>query len=399
MLTNELGNFMHIIIIFHNIGGYHAARLRAAQDICNSHGWRLTAIQETDSTDEHPWGNIKQEISFDLETLLSAKEASYFTNRDRQSNVIASRLPAHLDRLQPDILVIPGWGFPTSRAAFKWAKQHRSLAILMSDSKWDDEPRSPWKEKLKSFYIRQFQSALVAGQLHKDYLIKLGMPDRAIFLGYDVVDNDYFTQHTQQCHLNPQEIRQKIPQISDRPYFIAVTRFIPRKNVIVLVRAFAKYRQLLPPQQAWDLVICGSGEELHNISDCIRINNLEGCIHLPGFQTYQMLPYWFGLASAFIHPALSEQWGLVVNEAMASGLPVLVSNRCGCFQDLVIEGINGFGFDPINQQQLTDLMLKMSSDDIDLKAMGEASLQHIQNYSPEHFAQGLKGAIDYAISR
>jgi hypothetical protein len=65
----------------------------------------------------------------------------------------------------------------------------------------------------------------------------------------------------------------------------------------------------------------------------------------------------------------------------------------------VLEGINGFGFDPENQQQLTDLMLKVSSGSADLPRMGQASLQHIQNYSPKSFAQGLKQAVDYALAQ
>jgi 1,2-diacylglycerol 3-alpha-glucosyltransferase len=83
---------------------------------------------------------------------------------------------------------------------------------------------------------------------------------------------------------------------------------------------------------------------------------------------------------------------------MAAGLPVLVSSTCGCYEDLIIEGINGFSFDPKNSEQLTELMLKMSSANIDLNKMAQASLEHIQKYSPDYFAQGLMQAIEYALS-
>jgi 1,2-diacylglycerol 3-alpha-glucosyltransferase len=82
---------------------------------------------------------------------------------------------------------------------------------------------------------------------------------------------------------------------------------------------------------------------------------------------------------------------------MAAGLPVLVSNRCGCFPELVLEGVNGFGFDPENIEQLTQLMLKMSSGDVDLYTMGQAALGHIQKYSPDYFTQGLKQAIEFCV--
>ncbi len=67
-------------------------------------------------------------------------------------------------------------------------------------------------------------------------------------------------------------------------------------------------------------------------------------------------------------------------------------------EDLVIEGVNGFGFDPENQEQLTQLMVKMSSNTVDLSAMGQAALNHIQKYSPDYFAQGLMQAVEYALA-
>jgi 1,2-diacylglycerol 3-alpha-glucosyltransferase len=390
---------MHVVVIFHNIGGYHAARLRAAHAICQAQGWQLTAVQETDKANEHPWGNLAKEITFPLKTLLPAKNVSDARGRHPQSAVAARRLPACLKQLNPGILVIPGWGYPVSRTALRWAKQRQIPTILMSDSKWDDEPRFWWKEKLKSLlYANHFDAAIVAGTLHRDYLVQLGFPAEAISLGYDTVDNDYFAQQVQQTRKNSQAIRQQQPQIPNRPYFIAVTRFIPRKNVLRLIDAFARYRQISTAELAWDLVICGSGVEETRLRSRIAYHHLEKSIHLPGFKSYQEIPQWFGLASAFVHPALSEQWGLVVNEALASGLPALVSNRCGCFPELIHEGVNGFGFDPENVEQLTQLLLKISQGNVDLRAMSQAALKSIERFSPMAFGNGLMKSIEYARS-
>ncbi|MEL6166319.1 MAG: glycosyltransferase family 4 protein, partial [Cyanobacteria bacterium J06628_3] len=118
---------------------------------------------------------------------------------------------------------------------------------------------------------------------------------------------------------------------------------------------------------------------------------------LPGFlQQDDLLPY-FAHAKCFIHASIQEQWGLVVNEAMAAGLPVLVSKRCGCYEDLIIENVNGFGFDPENSQQLSQLMLKISSGEVKLEKMSQASLEHIQKFSPDYFAEGLIQAVEYAF--
>ena len=191
---------------------------------------------------------------------------------------------------------------------------------------------------------------------------------------------------------------QVLPSPNHKPYFLSINRFVAKKNLPLLIAAYAHYHRRVG-ERAWDLVLCGDGELRPQIESLINQHQLENYIHLPGFlQQDELLPY-FAHAKTFIHASTTEQWGLVVNEAMAAGLPVIASNRCGCFEDLVREGINGFGFDPDNRQELTDLMLKMSGGEVDLESMGNASLRHIAHYSSDHFAQGLKNAIAYALKK
>lgn len=129
---------------------------------------------------------------------------------------------------------------------------------------------------------------------------------------------------------------------------------------------------------------------------------------MPGFKQYDELPVYYGLASAFVHASATEQWGLVVNEAMASGLPVLVSNRCGCAMDLVKDGVNGFTFDPHNVEQLASLMFKLSTlnslagrseaKTAPLSTLGAASREIISSWGPERFADGLVRAVKMALT-
>ena len=327
---------MHIVIIFINIGSYHAARLRAVYSACQEKGWNFTAVQVTDNTLEHPWGDLEQEITFPLKTLLP---------KDCTSNKPEAVLPGFLDNLLPDAVAIPGWGFPVSRAALSWCRRHHIPTIVMSETKWDDEPRQWWKEKLKFWLcINKFDAALVGGKLHRDYLIKLGFPRDRIFYGYDTVDNDHFSQTAYRARQNPEKARQRQPQIPTKLYFIVLTRLLKRKNVDRLVKAYANYRQQIGIEKAWDLIICGSGEEESNIRQLIDKLGATDCVHLPGFIPYQALGDWYGLAGAFIHPALLEPWGLVVNEACAAGLPIICSHTVGSASELVQDGKNGLLF-------------------------------------------------------
>jgi glycosyltransferase involved in cell wall biosynthesis len=378
---------MHIVVIFINIGGYHAARLQAAYSACQAQGWEMTAVQVTDDTLEHSWGNFLTNISVPVKTLLPVASNAYNIRKATFSSAAGKALIECLSQLKPDAVFLPGWSFSVAREGLKWCCQYKALPILMSESKEDDAPRNWWQETIKSWLIKRYKAALVGGQPHKRYLIKLGMPTEAIFLGYDVVDNDVFHPDTIKSLSSPLE----------KPYFLAINRFVRKKNLLFLISSYAAYRQVAGTD-AWHLILSGDGQQRPQMEELIAELGLKDSVHLPGFlQQDALLPY-FAHAKCFIHASIQEQWGLVVNEAMAASLPVLVSNRCGCFEDLVIEGVNGFGFDPENSQQLTNLMLKVSSGEVDLAKMGHAALEHIQKFCPDYFAQGLMQAVEYGLA-
>ncbi len=149
----------------------------------------------------------------------------------------------------------------------------------------------------------------------------------------------------------------------------------------------------------WSLVLLGDGPLKSDLCHLISDLGLQDSVLLPGFKQYDELPAYYGLASAFIHASTTEQWGLVVNEAMAAGLPVLVSNRCGCAMDLVKEGVNGFTFDPFNVEQLADLMLKISELGDGRGKMGAASCEIIEAVDASAFGAGLAAAVVQALQR
>jgi glycosyltransferase involved in cell wall biosynthesis len=379
---------MKIAIIFINIGSYHASRIRGFSKLCQQYDWELTAIQVTDDTLDHPWGNYIENLNTTIKTLISIADNPSNSRQKTFSSLADKLLINYLSDSVPDAVIIPGWSFSIARTTLRWCNQNNKISIVLSDSKEDDEPRIWWKEAIKSWLAKKYSSALVAGDIHKRYLIKLGFPEDAIFMGYDVVDNQVF---------HPDTIKHLSSPL-DKPFFLSINRFVEKKNLPLLISAYSAYQRKLG-KNAWNLVLCGDGELRPAIENLINQNQLQNNVHLPGFlQQDELFPY-FAHAKCFIHASTTEQWGLVVNEAMAAGLPVIVSNRCGCFEDLVMEGVNGFGFNPENQQELTNLMLKVSSDEVDLKSMGQASLKHIQRYSPDYFAQGLKSAIEFAINK
>jgi glycosyltransferase involved in cell wall biosynthesis len=226
-----------------------------------------------------------------------------------------------------------------------------------------------------------------------EYVRSLGLPADRIFTGFDVVDNDYFAREVAVVRAAPETFRQRL-SLPDR-YFLASARFVRKKNLSGLLDAYAGYLRL-NGGETWPLVIVGDGELAGEIRNKIVEYGMTERVLTPGFVQYDALPAYYGLASAFVHASTTEQWGLVVNEAMASGLPVLVSKNCGCAEDLVEDGVNGFTFDPADPAALAASMSRMSSGALVLGAMGEASRRIISRWSPERFADGVVTACDAA---
>src|SRR5207245_1115186 len=183
-------------------------------------------------------------------------------------------------------------------------------------------------------------------------------------------------------------------------YFLASGRFVEKKNLLTLLRAYASYRELagrLEGLSPWDLVLLGAGPLRETLSSQLSTLNLRRHVLLPGFIQYRKLPAYYALADAFVHASVPEQWGLVVNEAMATGLPVIVSNRCGCVPDLVAEGKNGFTFDPASVKNLGRLMVNVSRlSDRRLEEMGGESRRIVAGFTPAHFDTVVQRAIDVA---
>jgi glycosyltransferase involved in cell wall biosynthesis len=235
------------------------------------------------------------------------------------------------------------------------------------------------------------------GAPQADYLTRLGLPSQRVFQGYDVVDNEYFEDKATESRKQKAESRQKY-SLPER-YFLASARFTEKKNLPRLLRAYALYRkQGAEPQAPWDLVLLGDGPLRAQLEALRAELGLEQSVHFAGARPYSALPTFYALAGAFVHASTTEQWGLVVNEAMACGLPVLVSHRCGCAPDLVRAGRNGFTFDPGDVEALSALMSKISSLQFPLSEFGSASREIISGWTPKTFAGNLSLALEAALA-
>lgn len=373
-----------VAILFDNFGPYHLARLGAA-----SRGCELLAVEFGSSSAEYEW---KASVANGLQRVALNERGS---SHELSPKEFQKRLFAVLDEFHPEAVFVPGWGYRGALLGLCWGLFHGVPVICMSESTQWDEARNPIREWIKRRIIGLFSSALVGGTSHRAYMEELGLPADRIFLGYDAVDNGFFAEKIEELGARSLELRE-----TKRPYFLASARFIEKKNLPRLLNAYAVYRSSvirMTPSQPWPLVIIGDGELRPELEHLRSELALEDSVQMPGFMQYEELPEYYARAGAFIHASTVEQWGLVVNEAMASGLPVLVSNRCGCAADLVQEGGNGWTFDPRSEEEMASLMLKVTNDEEERLKMGRKSRQIIDKWGPARFALGLSQAIDVAL--
>ena len=343
-----------------NLGPYHFARFTAIARLLPD----FTVVQVQKKEDYRPWSGDLGKPPCRIITL----------DRDK-------RIEDLLSAENPDVVFTVSYVGKTFQRAAWWAKRRKIPSILVNDSWYGDRSRFWWKEKAKRFLVKRlFDGAFVAGKRAEDYAVSLGLPPNLIWKGLDVVDNNHFSNSSEDFDKS-----KKLPE----KFFLCVTRLSPEKNVNSLLLGFQNY---IHSGGDWHLVIAGTGPQEIELKKKVSVE-LETFIHWMGWVSYYDLPYIYSKASCFVLSSSSETWGLVVNEGMAAGLPVLVSRKCGCMPELCQKGINGYDFDPNNVEKLAELMLRMSSGLIDLNYMGEASKRIIECFTPETWARTLFNCV------
>ncbi len=376
-----------ICVMDYRYSAFCWTRLQAASQVGPVLGLEMSA-----DTRAYGWEKVEQKGDFTRVTLFPEGEAD-----DAPVAEMLARLNRTLDEHRPAAVAIVGWAFKWSLGALDWCLRNKVPAILLSDSTAISNERVWYKELIKRRLVRLYSSAIVAGSPQRDYVASLGMPESRIFRGWDIVDNDYFAAGASRARANMAEVRHKrgLPE----NYFLTINRFVEVKNLRRLLLAYQHYRDTAGPT-AWKLVLAGDGPLMPELLQWRTELNLADAVILPGLKQYRDLPDYYGPAGAFVLASTSETWGLVVNEAMASGLPVLVSNRCGCAMDLVSEGRNGFRFDPLDIDQLAQQMARIAGAELRVReAMGAASREIIAQWSPEVWAESLSNASRLALSQ
>lgn len=376
-----------IAIFTRQIGPYHDARFRAAYAVCPG----VTVV----STASQGW--FKEFTSFDRSGAYPVKTL-YNSLPDYDAAIRADQMRGAvfqaLDEISPDCIAIGGWAAAESAAALLWAYENGCPCMIMSESQAFDAKRSRSAEWIKKQIVKLCNAALVGGYTHKQYMQDLGMADDLISLGYNAVDNEHFKTHAAAARQNADRLRVEF-DLPDR-FILASGRFIEKKNFPRLIRAYAEAKKAVP--DAPSLVILGDGKERAIIEAEIAATAMQDSITLAGFRTYEQLPALYALSEGFVHVSFVEQWGLVINEAMSTGVPVIASQACGAASTVISQGKSGFLVDATKTASIADGLTKLfQMSPEERKTMGANAADAIAEWGPDRFGEGFARAISQTL--
>jgi glycosyltransferase involved in cell wall biosynthesis len=270
--------------------------------------------------------------------------------------------PSIVNRLARDhveLLVVWGWSYPTAQMALLWARLRGIAVLIFSDSVWPARLSRGLTGRAvalaKRVLLAQAQAYIAQGTLSRDYLVSLGAaPSRIHMLPVNCIETDRFRvpeegQATQQNRLKGEV------GLRGQHVILYVGRLAPGKGLFELLDAHEKLRQAVPDV---DLLLVGGGAERQALETYIAKRGLEG-VNLVGARPYGDLPALYQLADCFALPTFSDTWGVVVLEALASGLPVVTTTRCGSAPDLIAGRGTGLVVEPGDVPSLAEAMKRM----------------------------------------
>ena len=302
--------------------------------------------------------------------------------------LLFARLRRAISDIRPDAVLITGWNDSGLALAYPLVRMLGLPVILRGESN-ALRHRSVFSRLLQRMLLSFVSAVVIIGRANREFYINNGLlPDR-LFNGVYFVESERILAMAE-LHASDRSGQRAENGFSDEDFvFCFVGKHVPFKRPMLLVEAAA-----LVLQRGWlvKLLFAGSGV----LTDAIRIRAvaLGVPVHFTGFLNQTEMWKAYVSADAFVLPSTNgETWGLVTNEAMLFGLPVIVSDQVGCGPDLVREGETGFIFSG-ESEGLADSMDRMLENRASVPEMGRKARQLVfENYSMPVATKGLKAAL------
>lgn len=357
-----------VLFFWENIGPYHNDRLNAldAAGVCE-----VKAVQASPRSAVYQWDPVHR-AEYHLESL--------FTELETQSPIrTVVRLVSQCLRARAKLVFLCHYERTAVLAAAAILKLLGRSVYAMVDSKFDDKPRSAFREFCKSAYLLPYDGALTASRRSRDYLSFLGLDPKRIFMGYDTLSIERIAK-----------LAGEGAQGSSIPFeqraFVCVARLVAKKNLQATLRAFDCWlAQTAAPR---DLHLCGSGPLEAELRALAAELGIADRVHFHGFIQSAEVAAVLSRALCLLLTSTEEQYGLAVIEAQAAGVPVIVSRNAGA-ADIVSDGINGFTINPDDVESCAALMVMLSEDEQRWRRFSEAARTRADAGDCRHFVASV----------
>lgn len=367
---------MKVLVTHIDFNAYFPIRLKHFQNYLEQRGHELYIIETLGKAVLYSFSNVKKD-GLNIECLLPNESYNSVS-----PGLIDKQLTTRLNHINPDVIIAGPIAFPPSATSVRWAKKNKKSVVIFDNAHKDTFPRGRITTWIKRSIYRNVDAFLCPSPSYDETMRYWGFTDKQIFYGLNVTDNEFWSEKVSGDSFN------YLPN----QYFLTVGRQVPFKNLNNLIDAYSKYRDR---GGKTSLVMVGEGPSHDELLEKSKLT--ESIIFLP-FQTYEKIREVFVNAQSLFLPSLkTETWGLIVNESMAAGVIVAVSNECGCHDTLIKD--NGYLFNPYDCDEIASIMIKIDKlSNVEKTNMRKIGYNIISQWDLNRFSEGAYKAILYSVS-
>ena len=296
---------------------------------------------------------------------------------------------------RPDVVVVSGWSTFASQAAIVWCRAYGIPYLPLVESH-DLGPRKAWRRAVKGAVVprllRKAAGALALGTASRESLVARGAEREGVRIFANTIDVAAWEERAGELRARRSELRARLGAADDDVVVLSVARLGPEKGLDTLVRAAAETRdtRLL-------VVVAGDGPERPAVEELARGRGVR--LDLTGDLSADAVAETYVAADVFALLSTRETWGVVVNEAAASGLPLVLSNRVGAAYDLLRDGQNGVLVPAGDVAATTAALARLAADGRFREHAGRWSLELVREWGYEPSVESFVAAVREAAAR
>jgi glycosyltransferase involved in cell wall biosynthesis len=326
------------------------------------------------------------EATFPYEMLDSS---TFQLGNIEKTAVTYRKLSKTIRNHKPDAIIVSGFSMATLKIWLHSFFSKRPYVIWSGSVEFPGWFDSGIRKLMRHFFVRRASAYIAYGTKAKEYFERRGASSKKISIAINTVDVGYFAKETQ-------SLRSSVDKSGLR-HLLYVGYLEPRKNVanlIVVVEKLSRHRK------DFVLDIAGDGSQKNELEQLVRAKGLEHFVRFHGFLQKKELPELFALADCFLFQTDFDIWGLVLNEAMAAGIPCIAPSNAGATADLISDGETGFVADFLNHDALISIINRILDDHQLANKIGIAAVAFIRDHvNLAVSAQGFMSAIQSIVNQ